>query len=64
MDGKAYADPKVWKALLDETGYNTIRLRDKRYDLVLHLVTAAEGAENFYSKESNVARYETPEEAR
>jgi hypothetical protein len=33
-------------------------LRDKRYDVVLHLVTAADGAEKFYTLENNAARYE------
>lgn len=34
-------------------------LRDTRYDAVIHLVTAANGAEAFYSGENNEARYET-----
>jgi len=33
-------------------------LRDKRYDSIIHLVTAADGAESFYTLENNVARYE------
>ena len=33
-------------------------LRDKRYDVVVHMVTAAHGAETFYTTENNVARYE------
>jgi len=36
----------------------------KRYDLVLHLVTAANGAEAFYTNANNTARRETAEEAR
>ena len=36
---------------------------DKRYDAVVHMVTAAEGAAEFYDF-SNEARYENPEEAR
>jgi len=35
-----------------------------RYDLVLHLVTAAHGAEKFYTTANNAARTETAEEAR
>jgi len=31
---------------------------------VIHLVTAADGAENFYSLENNIARYENVETAR
>jgi len=43
-------------------GWNVYQLRDKRYDLVLHMVTAADGAPDFYNK-SNEARYESVEEA-
>ncbi len=32
--------------------------------MVLHLVTAADGAEKFYTTENNQARYETAEQAR
>ena len=35
-----------------------------RYDLVLHLVTAASGAEAFYTNANNTARRETADEAR
>lgn len=59
MDAKAYAgDHEVWQMLLDETGWNEATLREKRYDGVLHLVTAADGAEAFYSNENNEARSE------
>ena len=36
----------------------------ERYDAVFHLVTAAAGAARFYTLENNVARTETPEDAR
>ncbi len=36
----------------------------KRYDAVIHLVTAALGAEKYYSNKSNRVRYESLEEAR
>ena len=39
-------------------GWNEIYLRDQRYDAVIHMVTAADGAEKFYGLESNEARYE------
>ena len=64
MDGQAYTSNELWQALLDETQWNTIQLRDKRYEAVIHMVTAADGAEKFYSDASNEARYETVEEAR
>jgi len=30
---------------MDDMGTNPVRLRDDRYDAVLHMVTAADGAE-------------------
>jgi hypothetical protein len=36
---------------------NTIILRDRRYDAVIHLVTAADGAHEFYNLD-NPSRYE------
>jgi hypothetical protein len=62
MDGKAYMSKDEWQALLDETGWNTVQLRDKRYDAVLHLVTAADGASSFYNL-NNIARTETVDQA-
>jgi primase-polymerase (primpol)-like protein len=38
-------------------------LRYNRYDAVMHMVTAADGAEEFYANLSNEARYESVEEA-
>lgn len=63
MDGSAYTSPKIWKAILNETGWTTIQLRDRRYDAVCHLVTAADGAVEFYGK-NNEARYESIEQAK
>jgi len=60
----AYTDDNVWQALLDETGWATNKLRDRRYEAVIHMVTAADGAERFYTGENNEARYETVDEAR
>lgn len=63
MDGSAYVEDKIWKAILNESGWTTIQLRDQRYDAICHLVTAADGAEEFYGK-NNEARYESLEQAR
>ena len=63
MDGMAYTNQQVWQALLDETAWSTIQLRDRRYEAVVHLVTAADGAAKFYTGDNNQARYETVEEA-
>jgi len=63
MDGSAYTDENVWQAILDETGWSTIQLRDRRYEAVVHMVTAADGAESFYSNSNNQARYESVHQA-
>lgn len=63
MDGSAYVDKSSWKGLLDELGVTVVQLCDARYDGVLHLVTAADGAEKFYDNTTNEARYESIHEA-
>lgn len=63
MDGSAFISPDMWQAILDENGWSTVGLRDKHYDAVIHLVTAAIGAREFYTLENNAARTETPEQA-
>jgi len=64
MDISCYLPQEAWEAILIETGTNTIGLRDSRYDAVLHLVTAANGAEEFYTTDNNKARTEPIELAR
>lgn len=64
MDVAAYLPAHAWQALLDEHGWTVVELRDRRYDAVVHLVTAAEGAEAFYTTANNAARTETPDQAR
>lgn len=63
MDGSAYTSDNIWQAILDETGWSTIQLRDRRYEAVIHLVTAADGAGEFYTTTNNEARYESKEDA-
>eukprot|EP00736_Rhodelphis_marinus_P004672 Rmarinus@m.28424 len=63
MDGSAYMEKSQWQALLDENDWTTVNLRDKRYDAVIHLVTAANGAVKFYHNENNATRYEDVEDA-
>ena len=57
MDGSAYMNALNWQALLDEMSLNTVILRDRRYDAIIHLVTAADGAPEFYNLD-NPSRYE------
>ena len=63
IDNKSYMTPGEFQTLLYQFGMNEVSARD-RYDAVFHLVTAADGAEEFYTLENNVARTETPEQAR
>ena len=62
MDNRAYMDEREFAEVLAEIGATETQLRD-RYDAVFHMVTAAKGAEQFYTLENNQARYETVEEA-
>lgn len=64
MDSAAFVSPETWQAVLDENNWSTVGLRDKHYDAVIHLVTAAKGAEQYYTLANNPARTETPEQAR
>ena len=63
MDGRAFCTEKIWNRILEHGEWTNSELRDGRYDLVLHLVTAADGAATFYNCENNSARTETAEEA-
>lgn len=61
IDNKAYMSEEQFQAVLDNVGQNETELRE-RYTAVIHLVTAANGAEKYYSLD-NKARYETIEQA-
>lgn len=63
IDGKAYIDHKEFCSILAALGTNETE-RSDFYDAAIHLVTAADGAEEAYSLSNNQARTETPEEAR
>uniref|UniRef100_A0A7R9YGF8 NadR/Ttd14 AAA domain-containing protein n=1 Tax=Pinguiococcus pyrenoidosus TaxID=172671 RepID=A0A7R9YGF8_9STRA len=63
MDIPAYIPRKNWLEILEANSLVEADLI-RRYDLVLHLVTAADGAEKFYTTGNNDARTETPEVAR
>lgn len=63
LDDKAYVTKKEWQNLLKDFSKKEFELMN-RYDLVLHLRTAALGKEEFYTLDNNNARTETAEEAR
>ncbi len=64
MDTRGFIDAATWQALLKCNNWTEVALRDQRYDAVIHMITAADGAEDFYSLENNSARTETPNAAR
>ena len=62
MDSKAYLSGLEFATVINSINKNEVELRDN-YDAVFHLVTAAKGAEQFYTTENNTARSESIEEA-
>lgn len=63
LDNKAYMTDADFRRIMENAGTSEVELRDT-YDAVFHLVTAAKGAERFYTTANNTARTETPAEAR
>lgn len=57
LDNRAYMNAEEFDRVLSELGESEVSLRDN-YDAVFHLVTAAKGAERFYTTANNVARTE------
>jgi hypothetical protein len=65
MDPVSYLDSEQWDLLkIRNPEWNDVDLRDNRYDQIVHLITAANGAEQFYTLENNITRTETIEKAR
>lgn len=63
MDNRAYMTEEEFELIRKELGVDEVHLRES-YDAVFHLVTAAKGAEMFYTLENNQARTETKDQAR
>lgn len=61
MDISAYIAPEEWESICGEADTNSNVLRE-RYDAVLHLVSAADGAEQYYTTATNSTRYEKADE--
>jgi len=65
LDSKAYVeDPRMIDNILRKKWTWEAEVLSSRYDWVIHMVTAANWAEEFYTLENNEARTETPEQAR
>ena len=61
MDISAYISPEEWEEITQMAGTNANALFE-RYDAVLHLVSAADGAEQYYTTATNATRYEQANE--
>jgi len=57
-------DPDHWEPMKMANKWNNVELRDGRYNQVIHMVSAAKGAEDFYDVENHVTRHEGIEFAR
>ncbi len=62
MDNKAYMDDEEFARVLEYVNYGEFEIMNS-YDAVFHLVTAADGAAEYYTTVNNAARYETAEQA-
>ncbi|XP_055328009.1 TRPL translocation defect protein 14-like isoform X2 [Paramacrobiotus metropolitanus] len=58
MDASAYLEPAAWEKIMKQNNLNAVDIRDNRYNQVIHLVTAANGAETFYTLANHTCRSE------
>lgn len=64
LDVSAYISPEMYRELCASCHTTPEELLyGSRYDAVMHLVTAADGAEQFYTTDNNASRYEKADEA-
>ena len=63
LDGVAYHNHDCFDQLAAQEGTTVAAIRDS-YDAIMHLVTTADGAEDFYTKANNSARWDNAQEAR
>lgn len=64
MDASAFVSKEQWEDILSKNLCDEVDIRDNRYHQVVHMVTSAKGAEQFYSIEDHATRKEGLEEAR
>ncbi|XP_077296780.1 TRPL translocation defect 14 isoform X3 [Arctopsyche grandis] len=58
MDASAFISKEKWEYLMANNNWNNVELRDNRYNHIVHMVSAANGAEHFYSTEDHACRSE------
>jgi hypothetical protein len=51
MDASAFIAKDKWEYLMSKNNWNEIDLRDTRYNHIIHMVSAANGAQAFYTLE-------------
>jgi len=64
MDASAFVTREQWEEILLKNGCDEVDIRDNRYHQIVHMVSAAKGAEEFYTIEHHATRLEGLEEAR
>lgn len=64
MDASAYIEAPQWLELLNKMNLQEESMCEDRYHHVVHMVSAANGAEDFYSVDDHAARFEGLEMAR
>lgn len=64
MDASAFISKEKWEDIMRVNSWNSIELRDNRYNQILHMVSAAKGAEDYYTTEDHSCRSEGVELAR
>lgn len=64
MDASAFVAKDKWEHIMTENCWNSVELRDNRYNQIIHMVSAARGAEEFYSIEDHNCRSEDVQLAR
>lgn len=57
-------DPNDWERMKTENGWHSVQLRDNRYNQIIHMVSAANGAEPFYTLDGHNTRHEGLDTAR
>lgn len=62
MDNKAYISDEQFHTILNKFNFKESTLLEN-YDMIIHLVTAADGKEEYYTLSNNTARSETVDEA-
>ncbi|XP_060530046.1 TRPL translocation defect protein 14 [Cylas formicarius] len=64
MDASAFIPKEQWDSIMQGNCWNDVELRDNRYNQIIHMVSAANGAEEYYSIEDHSCRSEDVELAR